>query len=379
MKIIPAVLTESSAELKRMLSQAESFTSAVQLDIMDGKFVPSTSVSPQDLMQIETSLNIEVHLMVFEPERYLSPFKAAGAQRIIFHYEATDNPQRVIDKARQLELKVGIALNPETPVEIVEPLLPRLDCLLFLSVDPGFYGSPFIPEAAAKLWQFKSCHPEVEVGIDGGIKAWNLRRLEAFGVDYACIGSAIFGADPAESYRNLDRLLLRPPMPDFKPTSPQEELLFQLLNQLRHSPDQPDWEEQDRLIVSPEFEPALARVLEAFNYAERGKPFWVEIIPQHPLGRARDLALLLRQKGSDVLIYSLLSPQVLDDPETKDAAEAASDLKLNSLRVIAPGGKPPSGWHRVEWKIIEAPISGLKEALDEAQRSWENSSLMLIS
>ena len=131
MEIVPAILTESPEELEQMLSQVEGFTATTQLDIMDGNFVPSRSVSARDLMQIRTRLNIEVHLMVYEPEKYLSPFKAAGAQRIIFHYEATDDPQMIIRKARELGIKIGMALNPESPNEVVEPFLTSLDSLLF--------------------------------------------------------------------------------------------------------------------------------------------------------------------------------------------------------------------------------------------------------
>ncbi|MFH1087291.1 MAG: ribulose-phosphate 3-epimerase, partial [Chloroflexota bacterium] len=306
MKIVPAILTQSSAELRQMLSQSATFTTFVQLDIMDGRFVPSKSVSADDLAQVTTGLDIEVHLMVCHPETYFARFKAAGAKRVLFHYEATASPQSVISLARQLGLKVGMALNPDTPASAVEPFLPGIDCVLFLSVNPGFYGSAFIPKAADRLWQFKKQHPEIEVGMDGGVKGWNLRRLRSFGVDYACVGSAIFkAADPGQAYHDLGGLLYRPPTPTFQPTSATEELLGQLLGYLRHYPDEPQREGHDRLMVSPEFEPALAGVLRAFGYSAQTRPPWVEVLAERQLQHAQELGAWLKEEKSDAFIYCL--------------------------------------------------------------------------
>ncbi|HJW87999.1 MAG TPA: ribulose-phosphate 3-epimerase, partial [Dehalococcoidia bacterium] len=116
MRVLPAVLTSNPRELERMLHEAEAFTDRVQVDIMDGRFVPSESISAEDLARVKTRLFVEVHLMVMEPEAHLEAFLEAGAGRVVFHYEATSSPSRTIALARHLGLWVGLALNPQTPV-----------------------------------------------------------------------------------------------------------------------------------------------------------------------------------------------------------------------------------------------------------------------
>jgi len=371
MNIVPAVLTPDPEELRQMLERARSFARRVQIDIMDGKFVPSKSIAAAQLREAGPSPDLEVHLMVLRPEEYLEPFREAGARRVVFHYEAAEHPEKVLSRARDLGLSPGIALNPETPASRIEPLLEQLDFVLFLSVNPGFYGSPFIPEAADKLYRFKCAHPRVEAGLDGGIKAWNLRRLRAFGVDYACIGSAIFRGDPAENYRRLSRLLLRSPAPELRPLSPEEKPLFRLLCYLRHTPETPDWEEQDRLVLGPEFEEGLSRLLPAFGYS--GAPPWAETTA-HPLGRARDLALLAKQRERDILVCALCSPEYLQSPRARDTAGTVAELGLDNLRLIVPG--PLSEWTPTGWEVISTP--SLEEALDRAQRCWGRPALILL-
>src|SRR3989338_5636666 len=111
MKIIPAILTDKPEELRKMITQAEDFCDLAQIDIMDGRFVPSKSISAEDMMKIKTNLKLEVHLMVEEPTKYLEAFKRAGAKRIVFHYESKESPSAVIMKIRALGLEAGIAIN----------------------------------------------------------------------------------------------------------------------------------------------------------------------------------------------------------------------------------------------------------------------------
>ena len=189
-----------------MLHEAESFTDRVQVDIMDGRFVPSESISAEDLAIVKTSLFVEVHLMVMEPEAHLEAFLKAGAGRVVFHYEATPSPSRAIALARHLGLGVGLALNPRTPVLDAKPFFGEVDFLLLLSVDPGFYGSPFLPEVLEKAKALRRLFPG-EMGMDGGIKAGNMRQVKEAGVDYACVGSAVFRAhDPQKSFLALQAL-----------------------------------------------------------------------------------------------------------------------------------------------------------------------------
>ena len=206
-RTVPAILTDDPRVLEKLVSQTETFTDYAQFDIMDGEFVPSRSVSCEQIAGLKTKLAWEAHLMVLHPEDYLEDFKKAGAQRIVFHYEATPNPERIIRKIKKLGLKAGLAINPETPVAAITPLVKKLDGVLFLSVNPGFYGAKFIPEVLDKIVAFRKAYPKMETGIDGGIKENNIGQIARGGVNVIYIGSAIFlQPDPVESYRRLTAL-----------------------------------------------------------------------------------------------------------------------------------------------------------------------------
>lgn len=145
--------------------------------------------------------------MVQRPEDYLEDFREAGAQKIVFHYEATPSPRDVISLARKLDLKVGLAVNPETPVAAIITLTSEVDSVLFLSVDPGFYGSQFIPEVLDKVVELRNARPGTEIGIDGGINENNIVQVAQAGVDVIYAGSAIFlQPQPGASFRRLFNL-----------------------------------------------------------------------------------------------------------------------------------------------------------------------------
>ncbi len=203
-KVVPAILTDDPKALSTMVRQAEGFTTYVQFDIMDGQFVPSRSITAEHLATLSTKLSWEAHLMVQEPEKYLESFREAGAQKVIFHYEATSSPEEVISQARNLGLGVGLAVNPETPLSVIHPLVSKVDSVLFLTVNPGFYGSPFIPEALDKAVELRYTQPDMEIGVDGGMKESNIAQIARLGIDVIYVGSAIFlQPDPGESFRHL--------------------------------------------------------------------------------------------------------------------------------------------------------------------------------
>ena len=203
-RVAPAILTEDPRALETMVRQAETFTDYVQFDIMDGQFVPSRSITLEHLAGLPMKLSWEAHLMVQHPEKYLEGFRQAGARKVLFHYEATPLSREIISLARNLDLEVGLAVNPETPVSTILPLASEVDSVLFLSVHPGFYGSRFIPEVLDKIVEFRSARPGVEIGIDGGIKEGNIAQVARAGVDVIYVGSAIFlQPQPGESFRHL--------------------------------------------------------------------------------------------------------------------------------------------------------------------------------
>ncbi|MBN1188930.1 MAG: ribulose-phosphate 3-epimerase [Dehalococcoidales bacterium] len=207
-RIIPAILTDDAGTLNNMLKQAESFTDFVQIDIMDSKFVPSRSITWEHIASISTGLHWEVHLMVEQPEKQIENYKKAGAQKVIFHFEATSTPDYVITLARQLGLSVGLAVNPETAFSKILPLTSKVDSILFMSVHPGFYGARFLPEVLEKVKKLRKARPFMALSIDGGIKENNILKVAGSGVNEICVGSAVFSQpDPAESYRRLVKLV----------------------------------------------------------------------------------------------------------------------------------------------------------------------------
>ncbi len=203
-RTVPAVLTDDPIALGKMVLATESFTDYFQLDIMDGRFVPSRSVSAAAMAALSTRLGWEVHLMALHPEDYIEDFKRAGARKFVFHYEASSAPEQVVNLVRKAGLAVGLAVNPATPNDAITPLVKAVDSVLFLSVDPGYYGSPFLPEVLEKITGLRKRYPRLEIGIDGGVKEGNIAEIAATGVDVICVGSAIFRAeDPAKAYRRL--------------------------------------------------------------------------------------------------------------------------------------------------------------------------------
>jgi ribulose-phosphate 3-epimerase len=206
--VVPAILTDDPQVLKTMVRQAEAFCDYVQFDIMDGRFVPSQSIKCEHIAALNTTLSWEAHLMVEKPEDYATDFMKAGARRITFHYEASPHPEKVIRLIKDLGLEAGLALNPETPVAAVLPLVSEVASVLLLTVHPGFYGSPFIPEVLQKVAELRRVYPEIEIGVDGGIKEGNIAQVARAGVDAICVGSAVFlKPQPAESYRRLSSLV----------------------------------------------------------------------------------------------------------------------------------------------------------------------------
>ena len=205
--IVPAILTEDPKALEVMVRQAEGFTNYAQIDIMDGKFVPSHSIGSEHLTGITTKLNWEAHLMIEQPERFLEDFKRAGAQKIVFHFEATSSPLEVISLTKKLGMTSGLAINPETPVSAISSIVQEVDSVLFLTVHPGFYGSKFLPEVMDKVIEFRSTFPGIATGVDGGMKESNVAQIARYGVDSIFVGSAIFlQPDPGESFRHLQDL-----------------------------------------------------------------------------------------------------------------------------------------------------------------------------
>lgn len=204
MKIIPAILTEDKVDFNDKLAQSEKFTDFAQIDIMDGKFVPSKSVGLDVLSSIKTHLGLEFHLMVEDPLKYLDAAQKSKVKRVIFHYETKEaDLGKIIKEIRALGLEAGLAINPETGLSEVRHLFNLIDVLLLLSVNPGYCGSPFIPEVLEKARQLSLTKHNFIIALDGGVKLDNILEIKNSGVELACVGSSIFKGSALENYRAL--------------------------------------------------------------------------------------------------------------------------------------------------------------------------------
>jgi len=195
MKIIPAILTEDFSTLKDMIELSATFTNHVQVDVMDGKFVPSISITASDLDNANAKkLFMEIHLMVDRPSDVIEDFVKAGAKKIIFHIESKEDPHEIINTIKKYKVIPSVAINPDTKIEKLDTIIDEIDSILFMTVFPGFYGSPLVPEVFEKIKKFKSKHPNIEIAVDGGVKVSNIDDFKKYPIDAICVGSAIFKA-----------------------------------------------------------------------------------------------------------------------------------------------------------------------------------------
>ena len=198
--IAPSLL---SADFGRLAEEVRSVEAAgadmLHLDVMDGRFVPNITIGPPVVAAVKkrASVPLDVHLMIVEPERYIDAFAGAGADVITVHAEATPHLQRAVARIRELGKKPGVSLNPSTPLSAVEWVLHDGDLVLVMSVNPGFGGQAFLPSSLGKIELLRSqltrAKLDVDIQVDGGIKADNVGEVVAAGANVIVSGSGIFG------------------------------------------------------------------------------------------------------------------------------------------------------------------------------------------
>ncbi len=211
MKIAPSIL---SADFSRLGDEIRAIEQGgadyVHIDVMDGHFVPNITIGPLvvDAVRRVTDLPLDVHLMIEHPDRYVSDFAKAGADLVVVHVEATTHLHRTIQLIRSLGKKAGVSLNPATPLTTLDMILPDLDLVLLMTVNPGFGGQSFIESCLPKIAELRQRIDQlgktIELEVDGGVKIDNIERIAAAGADVFVAGSAVFGtSDYAATIRQL--------------------------------------------------------------------------------------------------------------------------------------------------------------------------------
>ena len=202
-KISPSLLSADFANLERDIKMLEEGGAhLLHVDVMDGHFVPNITIGPPVVAAIKkvASIPLDVHLMIENPGNYVDAFIDAGADYLVVHVEAAPHLHRVLQQIKARGIKAGVSLNPHTSLSSIENVLGDVDMVLIMSVNPGFGGQSFIPQALNKVKQLKqmlkdSGNEHVEIEIDGGVKLDNIKEVADAGVDVFVSGSGIFKAD----------------------------------------------------------------------------------------------------------------------------------------------------------------------------------------
>jgi ribulose-phosphate 3-epimerase len=210
-KIAPSILAADFVRLAEEIGRVESAgADLLHVDVMDGHFVPNLTIGPPVISAIAavTRLPLDVHLMVAQPDQLLPAFIAAGSAYLSVHVEACRHLHRTIQTIKEAGVYASVVLNPATPLYMLDDILPELDMVLLMSVNPGFGGQQFIPATLEKVRALKhrieSRHLRVMIEVDGGVKSDNARHIHEAGADILVAGTAIFGQpDYAQAIRAL--------------------------------------------------------------------------------------------------------------------------------------------------------------------------------
>jgi ribulose-phosphate 3-epimerase len=200
-KIAPSILSADFAKLKDEIQEVEQAGADwLHIDVMDGHFVPNITLGPLivEAIRPHTALPLDVHLMIEQPDRYIAEFAKAGADYISVHQEACVHLHRTIHLIKDQGVKAGVVINPATPASMIEPILPEVDLVLLMTVNPGFGGQKFIDNVLPKIAQVRQWVEEkglqVEIEVDGGVNQETARQVVQAGANVLVAGSAIFRA-----------------------------------------------------------------------------------------------------------------------------------------------------------------------------------------
>ncbi len=199
--VAPSILSADFSKLREEIQMVEKAGSEyIHIDIMDGHFVPNLTMGPCVVSSIRphSKAIFDVHLMIDNPEQYVESFAKSGADILTVHYESTKDMKALINQIKSLGVKVGITINPPTPVEVILPYIDDVDMVLIMTVNPGFGGQSLIEECLDKIKFLREKYPELDIEIDGGVKLDNLDKVMESGANIIVAGSAVFNAENPE-------------------------------------------------------------------------------------------------------------------------------------------------------------------------------------
>jgi len=205
-KIIPAIIAKTQEELTQNIMKVIEFSDRIQLDIMDHEFVENTSLF-FDFSLPKIPCHYEAHLMVKNPKEWIEQ-NINKVDTILIHYESDGDFQEIISYVKQKQKKVGFVVNPETPIAALENIVDQIDQVLIMTVNPGFYGSPFLPEMTEKIKTLRRMKPSLNIEVDGGITPDTIGLVNSAGANLFVSGSYIVKADkPDISIKALQELV----------------------------------------------------------------------------------------------------------------------------------------------------------------------------
>lgn len=208
-KVAPSILSADFSKLgEEVKNISEAGAHYIHIDVMDGNFVPNISFGPLVINAIRNTTEkvFDVHLMIEKPERYIKNFVDAGADIIVVHAEACTHLHRVIQEIKSYGIKAGVSLNPHTTVDTIKHLIPELDMVLIMSVNPGFGGQSFIPFSLDKIRQVRALSSSIDIEVDGGINEETGRLCVEAGATVLVAGSYVFNGDYKEKIQSLAKL-----------------------------------------------------------------------------------------------------------------------------------------------------------------------------
>lgn len=194
-KVAPSILSADFGKLNKEIESIEDHADYIHVDVMDGHFVPNLTFGPPVIKYIKSKKPLDVHLMIDNPEKYIEDYVKAGADILTVHYETAENLKEIVSKIKSLGVKAGVSVKPKTDVKVLKDILPEIDWVLVMSVEPGFGGQEFMPEALDKIKWLRGQSLEIDIAVDGGINEITAQKCIKAGANVLIAGSYIFKAE----------------------------------------------------------------------------------------------------------------------------------------------------------------------------------------